>query len=74
MFSAYVATSGQARADFDVFMPERWAKDTERRRAADIPDGLKRKTKPRLRVGHGLTIRETLTCVHRVSCFGSGAR
>jgi SRSO17 transposase len=48
VFSAYVTTSGQARADFDVFMPGRWAKDTERRRAADIPDGLKRKTKPRL--------------------------
>ena len=48
VFSAYVTTSGQARADFDVFMPGRWAKDTERRRAAGIPDGLKRKTKPRL--------------------------
>lgn len=48
VFSAYVTTSGQAWADFDVFMPERWAKDTERRRAAGIPDGLTRTAKPRL--------------------------
>ena len=26
----------------------RWAKNTERRHAAGIPDGMKRKTKPRL--------------------------
>src|SRR5260370_1425932 len=37
VFSAYVTTSGQAWADFDVFMPEGWAKDTERRRAAGHP-------------------------------------
>ena len=48
VFSAYVTTSGQARADFDVFMPRRWATDTERRRAAGIGDGLTRRTKPRL--------------------------
>jgi SRSO17 transposase len=48
VFSAYVTTSGQAWADFDVFMPGRWAKDPARRRAAGIPDGLRRKTKPQL--------------------------
>jgi len=48
VFSAYVTTSGQAWADFDVFMPERWAKDIQRRRGAGIPDGLQRKTKPQL--------------------------
>src|SRR5260370_4233542 len=74
VFSAWVTTSGQAWADFDVFMPERWAKDTDRRRPARIPGGLKRHTKPRLRVGHRLTSRETFPCLHRVSCFGSGAR
>lgn len=31
VFSAYVATRGQAWADFDVYMPERWAKDPGRR-------------------------------------------
>jgi SRSO17 transposase len=48
VFSAYVTTSGQARADFDVFMPGRWDKDLARRRAAGIPDGLGRRTKPQL--------------------------
>lgn len=46
VFSAYVTTSGQAWADFDVYMPERWAKDPERRRAAGIPEGLAMTTKP----------------------------
>ena len=48
VFSAYVTTSGQAWADFDVFMPGRWDKDLARRRAAGIPRGLERKTKPQL--------------------------
>ncbi len=48
VFSAYVTTSGQAWADFDVFMPGRWDKDLARRRAAGIPGGLDRKTKPQL--------------------------
>ncbi len=51
VFSAYVTTSGQARADFDVFMPGRWDKDLARRRAAGIPRGLERKTKPQLAAG-----------------------
>ena len=48
VFAAYVTTSGQAWADFDVFVPGRWDKDLARRRAAGIPDGLDRKTKPQL--------------------------
>ena len=48
VFSAYVTTSGQAWADFDVFMPGRWETDRARRRAAGIPAGLERKTKPQL--------------------------
>ena len=39
VFSAWVTTSGQAWADFDLFMPERWEKDWQRRRAARIPAG-----------------------------------
>ena len=48
VFAAYVTTSGQAWADFDVFMPGRWDTDLARRRAAGIPGGLERKTKPQL--------------------------
>ncbi|MGH3193531.1 MAG: IS701 family transposase [Streptosporangiaceae bacterium] len=51
VFSAWVATSGQAWADFDVFMPERWETDRRRRRAARIPGKLDRKTKPQLAIG-----------------------
>jgi SRSO17 transposase len=50
VFSAYVTTSGQAWADFDVFMPGRWDKDWPRRRAAGIPGKLERKTKPQLAI------------------------
>ena len=50
VFSAWVTTSGQAWADFDVFMPGRWDKDWRRRRAAGIPGKLERKTKPQLAI------------------------
>ena len=50
VFSAYVTTSGQAWADFDVYMPDRWAKDPERRRAAGIPEDLAFDTKPQLAI------------------------
>ena len=48
MFSAYVTAKGQAWADFDVYMPERWASDLSRRRAAGIPGNLQFATKPQL--------------------------
>ena len=51
VFSAWVATSGQVWADFDVFMPQRWEKDWPRRRAARIPGKVERKTKPQLAIG-----------------------
>ena len=50
VFSAWVTTSGQAWADFDVFMPERWEKDWQRRRAARIPGGLGHQAKPQLAI------------------------
>lgn len=50
VFSAYVTTSGHAWADFDVYMPRRWAQDPERRRVAGIPGDLAMKTKPELAI------------------------
>ena len=40
-----------AWADFDVYVPERWADDLPRRRAAGIPDNLRFATKPDLATG-----------------------
>ncbi|HEX9537096.1 MAG TPA: transposase [Streptosporangiaceae bacterium] len=51
VFSAYVTASGQAWTDFDVYMPQRWADDLPRRRAAGIPAGLELTTKPQLAIG-----------------------
>ena len=48
VFAALVTALGQAWIDFDVYMPETWAKDPERRRKAGIPDSLKFATKPEL--------------------------
>ena len=48
VFTAYVTAHGQAWADFDVYMPDRWADDLPRRRAAGIPAGLEFATKPQL--------------------------
>ena len=48
VFSAYVTARGQAWADFDVYMPDRWARDMPRRRAAGIPADLEFATKPQL--------------------------
>ena len=51
VFSAYVTAHGQAWADFDVYMPERWACDPARRGAAGILDSLEFATKPQLAMG-----------------------
>ncbi len=51
VFSAYVTPGGHAWADFDVYMPKRWADDKERRDAAGIPDDLMFATKPGLAAG-----------------------
>ena len=39
VFTALVTVFGQAWIDFDVYMPESWAKDPQRREKAGIPDG-----------------------------------
>jgi hypothetical protein len=48
VFTALVTASGQAWADFDVYMPKSWAKDPGRRAKAGIPDSLMFATKPEL--------------------------
>jgi SRSO17 transposase len=48
VFCAYVTANGQAWVDFDVYMPQRWASDAARRRAAGIPGELTFATKPQL--------------------------
>jgi SRSO17 transposase len=50
VFSAYVTAAGQVWADFDVYMPDRWAQDLPRRRAAGIPDDLEFAAKPQVAV------------------------
>jgi SRSO17 transposase len=50
VFAALVTASGQAWADFSVYMPGCWAEDFPRRRRAGIPDRLTFKTKPALAI------------------------
>ena len=51
VFSVCVTAHGQAWADFDMYMPDRWAGDLARRGAAGIPDSLEFATKPQLAMG-----------------------
>ena len=48
VFTALVTAFGQAWVDFDVYMPDCWAKDPRRRKKAGIPEGLAFATKPEL--------------------------
>ena len=50
VFAALVTVSGQAWIDFDVYMPDCWAKDPRRRRKAGIPEDLEFATKPELAI------------------------
>ena len=51
VFSAYITPGGQAWADFDLYMPQRWADYKERREAAGIPGDLQFASKPTLAIG-----------------------
>ena len=50
VFAALVTAFGQAWADFDVYMPDCWAKDPQRRAKAGIPEELAFATKPELAI------------------------
>jgi hypothetical protein len=50
VFAALVTASGQAWADFGMYMPDCWAKDPGRRRKAGIPDSVTFATKPELAI------------------------
>lgn len=50
VFAALVTVFGQAWADFDVYMPDCWADDPQRRKKAGIPGELGFATKPELAI------------------------
>ena len=50
VFAALVTAFGQAWADFDVYMPDCWATDPQRRKKAGIPEELAFATKPELAI------------------------
>jgi hypothetical protein len=50
VFAVLVTALGQAWIDFDVYMPECWARDPQRRDKAGVPDRLTFKTKPELAI------------------------
>jgi SRSO17 transposase len=50
VFTALVTVFGQAWVDFDVYMPDCWAKDPQRREKAGIPEDLAFATKPELAI------------------------
>ena len=48
VFLAYASPRGHALIDRDLYLPQSWAEDLARRRAAGIPDEAEFATKPRL--------------------------
>ena len=50
VFAALVTALGQARCDFDVYIPDGWRRTPERRKKAGIREGLEFATKPELAI------------------------
>ena len=48
VFLAYASRRGQAFVDRELYLPEEWAKDEERRKQAGVPEEIGMRTKPEL--------------------------
>ncbi|MGH3470042.1 MAG: IS701 family transposase [Thermocrispum sp.] len=48
VFLAYASEDGQAFLDRELYLPEEWAQDAERREAAGVPEAVPFQTKPQL--------------------------
>jgi SRSO17 transposase len=48
VFLAYASSRGQAFIDRELYLPEEWAEDKERRQRAGVPDEVGMRTKPEL--------------------------
>ena len=48
VFLAYASASGRTLLDRELYLPQVWAEDLERRREAGVPEGVPFRTKPQL--------------------------
>ena len=48
VFLAYASTKGRTLLDRELYLPQVWAEDGERRREAGVPEEVSFQTKPRL--------------------------
>jgi SRSO17 transposase len=48
VFLAYASGKGRAMIDRELYLPERWSEDPERRKAARVPEEIGFRTKPQL--------------------------
>ena len=45
---AYASSKGRTLVDRELYLPQVWAEDRERRREAGVPEDVSFRTKPRL--------------------------
>ena len=48
MFLAYASANGRTLLDRELYLPQVWADDLERRREAGVPEGVRFRTRPQL--------------------------